>query len=251
MNRRLMNPLMLRPRLWLPVLLLTLIPTAFAAAPSPLQQARLYSYNIASTLLMYYNPRFDNRDPRVQAEYRGDLSLLQGWVLAYPDPVAVDLVNQIASQVSELEKQSDEVAHMRPVWLNRILELQARLDQHLEQANRTNSKGLEQQLETLEIHLAMQNLGYQVTTFGSVAFYPLGGRADMMEELDRLISQELEGLNQHQSTLNIRAADALDKVQSRYRFIRPRLVGHRDDWVPNLVDRYCKDMLALTKDVRG
>mgnify|MGYP001288020281 CR=1 FL=1 len=244
--KHLLHSLPMRARVFAALLVCLLLAGQAQAAATPgRQQARLYAYNIASTLLMYYNPRYDNRDQKVQAQYRGDLTMLQDWLQNNPDPEASKMVAEMASQIRELEKQTDEVAHLRPVWLNRILELQARLDEHLDAADKGKS-GFEQQLAQLEIHLAMQNLGYQVTTFGSVAFYPLGGRADMMEELDRLISAELEALNAHASTLSIRAADALDKVQSRYRFIRPRLVGHRDDWVPNLVARYCQDMLELT-----
>jgi hypothetical protein len=221
---------------------------AHAIDNSRIQEGRLHAYNVVSTLLMYYNPHYDNRDSKVQKHYRDELAELQGWNRNNGNDLKVQkLVTEIAAQIADLEQQPEERAQIRPVWVNRILQLQATLDEYLASQIKGDNTPVGTLADNLGIHLAMQNLGYQITTFGSVNFYLLGGRTDMMEELDRLISSGLEHIHEQSGSLSPVQMEALDKLQSRYRFIRPRLTGHQEDWVPNLVAYYCKDMLDLTE----
>jgi hypothetical protein len=221
---------------------------ACAIDNSQIREGRLHAYNVVSTLLMYYNPHYDNRDSKVQAHYRDELTKLQGWNRNNGNDRKVQkLVTEIAAQIADLEQQPEERAQIRPVWINRILQLQATLDEYFASLVKGDNTSVGTLADTLGIYLAMQNLGYQITTFGSVNFYLLDGRTDMMEELDRLIASGLEQIQGQSGSFSPVQLEALDKLQSRYRFIRPRLTGHQQDWVPNLIAYYCKDMLELTE----
>lgn len=216
------------------------------------REGRLHAYNVVSNVLMFYNPKYDNRDAKIQKRFLEEMTELQSWAGQQPGDVDLQtMVDSLGKDLAELQLVPEERAQVRPVWVNRLLEQQAHIDEHLNARMGGDNGSIRSIADRLAIHLAMQNLAYQITTFGSVNFYLLEGRTDMMEELDRRVSEGLQQLATHTGVMNNRQQVAFDKLQGRYRFVQPRLTGHQQDWVPNVIAWYCRDMLELAAVLAG
>ncbi len=198
-------------------------------------EPRLQALDTLSNLLMYYNPKFENHDPAIQQKYRASLMSLQSWSLASGNKEFANRVQVLAEQITSIEEQPVEDAYLLPMWINRAIQTHALLDQQL--AALASKLTM---VQTLAVHMAMQNLVYQTSTFSSTNLLILDGRPDIMAYLDGQILDDLKRLHPGADRI-----DAYRKLNTRYQVIRARLVGEQEEWVPNLVSFYYNSMVDL------
>jgi len=198
-------------------------------------EPRLQALDTLSNLLMYYNPKFENRDPAIQQKYRASLMSLQSWSLASGNKELAERVQVLAEQITAIEEQPVEDAYLLPMWINRAIQTHALLDSQL--AALASKLTM---VQTLAVHMAMQNLVYQTSTFSSTNLLILDGRPDIMAYLDGQILDDLKRLHPGADRI-----DAYRKLNTRYQVIRARLVGEQEEWVPNLVSFYYNSMVDL------
>ena len=217
-------------------------PAVVAARPAEVEP-RLQALDTLSNLLMYYNPKFENHDPAIQQKYRASLMSLQQWSVTSGNTGLAARVNTLAEQITAIEAQPFEDAYLLPMWMNRAIQTHALLDQQL--AGQMAELTLEQ---TMAVHMAMQNLAYQTSTFSSINLLILDGRPDIMAYLDEQVQRDLQQLQARGDRI-----DVFRKLDTRYQVIRARLVGEQEEWVPNLVSFYYNSMVELLgrmQDVR-
>ncbi|WP_028294028.1 hypothetical protein [Oceanobacter kriegii] len=206
-------------------------------------EPRLQALDTLSNLLMYYNPKFENHDPAIQQKYRASLASLQQWSITSGNAVLAERVKSLAEQIAAIEAQPIEHDYLLPTWINRAIQTHALLDKQL--AEPTENLTLEQ---TIAVHMAMQNLAYQTSTFSSINLLILDGRPDIMAHLDEQVQRDLQQLQARGDRI-----DVFRKLDTRYQVIRARLIGEQQEWVPNLVSFYYNsmvDLLGQMQDVR-
>ncbi|WP_369854534.1 hypothetical protein [Candidatus Thalassolituus haligoni] len=227
---------------WTLALVMALTSLSVQARINSVTEARLQSLNGLSNLLMFYNPSFENRDPGLQQQYWEAFEDVRAWAAkqSYANELSQPIDNLIKS-IKRLEAEPEEYAHMRPVWINKVVQNHARLEQLLQPHDKANTP------ETrMALYLSMQNLAYQTGTFSSINMLLMDGRPDIMELLDTEIEKELTIIRQ-----TAQSKDLVTKLETRYQFIRPRLVGHQEKWVPNLVSYYYHSMVELLGQIQS
>lgn len=219
------------------VLQCTLFAVPASAQPQSVIEARMIALDSLGSLLMFFNPSFKNQDPALQTRYQQGFQMLTIWASNTGQSGNVRRhLDSINKHISALEQEPDEYAHLRPVWINKTVQSHAQLEKLLASKDKESSGDV---FNRLSLYLAMQNVAYQTATFSSINMLLMDGRLDIMEVLDEKITADINQM--------ISATDAewVRKLQTRYLFIRGRLVGHQENWVPNLVAYYYHNMLDL------
>jgi hypothetical protein len=219
-------------------------------------EARMLGLRVVEGVLLYYNPNYNNHFQDIQAGYHSALKALQLWS---PDhqprsdaSVEVSgLVADLMITVLNLDSLDEQAISVRPVYVNRILAAQARLDARLvllgsekTTANQEKPESVPDVLLRLGIDVAIQNILYQSKTFGALNFFLLDAGSNLAEQLDKEILASLEYLLAAASESQ---RPVVEKMDSRYRFVRPHLVGENPVWVPDVVARFChgiSDMIS-------
>jgi hypothetical protein len=225
-------------------------------------KARILGLRVVEGVLLYYNPNYNNHFQDVQAGYHSALKALQHWS---PDnqprsdaSVEVSgLVADLMVAVQSLDSLDEQDVSVRPVYVNRILAAQARLDARLvllgsekTTANQEKPESVPDVLRHLGADVAIQNILYQSKTFGALNFFLRDADSDLAAQLDKDILASLEYLL---VAVNESQRLAVEKMDTRYRFVRPHLVGENPVWVPDVVARFChgiSDMISAELAVR-
>ncbi len=216
---------------------LSLLVMPVSAQPNTVIEARMMALDGLGSLLMFFNPSFKNQDPALQQRYQKEFGDLAVWASQTGQNGDVRRhIDHLNKHVKELEQETDEYAHLRPVWINKAVQSHAELERQLAMQDEESAA---QVATRLSLYLAMQNVAYQTATFSSINMLLMDGRLDIMEILDTKISAEIDQM------LENNEAEWVRKLQTRYLFIRGRLVGHQENWVPNLVAYYYHSMLDL------
>ena len=204
-------------------------------------QARILAMTALSDMLLYYNPKFENGDPQIQQRYQQALMELNHWasVRLPGSPILLGIAD-MANQVQTLEQQPADQAYLLPMWMNKVVQSHA----HLEQLLAERKKGEPTVHESLSLALAMQNLAYQTSTNSSVSLMILGGRADIMTYLDEQVTAGFITLQDR-----FGKSDAFKRLTARYDMIRERLLGVHAEWVPNLVSFHHNSMQKLVSSI--
>lgn len=220
------------------LLLSVLLPSLALASPSAerMQTIRHLALSASSNLLVYYNPRQADRDPRYLERYLGDLRQLKQLVALEQDASLSEVTTAMEQLISELQSQPASNAYLYPTWINPVLQAQARLDQEV--ANRYAAVQPENpvrlELDRLNLNIQRLHLLYQTRTFGSLAVYLLPVDEQTFPELDQEI---LRGFREIERLGVVQGAE-LDKLKRNYDFIRPRLLQHDQSWVPGSAAYY-------------
>ena len=194
--------------------------------------------------MLYYNPNQGTGDPRRVEGYRRGLAQLQRLVASGP-VVLQEAAGELQRLIERLESQptSADQAMLRPAWINPILESQAALDRQAERLYDELSDDPRRSLHALQLDLARLLLLYQTRTFGSLGVYVIGISDDSFARLDQQIIAGFDDLRERDSS----QASELQALRRRYEFIRPRLLQHNQDWVPESAFYYL-DSIARRLD---
>lgn len=207
-------------------------------------EARLAALDVMSGLLQYHNPSYTSVS--LQRRYQRSLDSLEAWAKsAQLDPDVQGKVQDFINSVKALEGQSSVFIDddMRAHWLNKVSQVQADLDRGLERTEMPAPSRLEAEVRTLALTLAMQNVAYQAAPHNDVTVKLMGGRPDVMSVLDTSFTESILHLQELLGEDRV-----LQKLVSRYNFIRPRLIGEQDSWFPPVVAFYSFSMrILLTK----
>lgn len=225
---------------------LMLFPLASFAASGPEQlfKIRYQAFAISSELLLYYNPNQGAGDPRRAEGYRRGVARLQTLVASGPT-VLQEAVGELQrlTEILEAQPSSADQVMLRPTWINPILESQASLDRQAERLYNALPDDPRHSQHTLQLDLARLLLLYQTRTFGSLGVYVTGITDDSFARLDQQI---IAGFDRLRSS-DAGQASELDALRRKYDFIRPRLLHHSQDWVPESAFYYL-DTIARRLD---
>lgn len=208
---------------------------------------RYQAFAISSELLLYYNPNQGGSDPRRAEGYRRGMVRLQRLVASGP-VVLQEAAGELQRLTERLEAQpstADQV-RLRPTWINPILQSQASLDRQAERLYDELPDDPRRSLHALQLDLARLLLLYQTRTFGSLGVYVIGINEDGFVRLDQQIIAGFDSLRRSDT----RQASELDALRRKYDFIRPRLLHHGQDWVPESAFYYL-DAIARRLDESG
>jgi hypothetical protein len=229
-------------RLLLALMLLLPGLTSASLAAERLHSIRSQAFSVCSNLLVHYNPNQNDGDSRHTENYRKALQQLQQLVTQEQDPLLIEATSDIRKRIDELELQPTSNAYLYPMWINPILEAQARLDQQA--AKRygvtTPSDPRHQVLHRLSLDIARLQLLYQTRTFSSLAVYVMEMDDNTFPQLDQQIIQGFTTLEQNWQ----QHAAELSKLKRKYNFVRPRLLKHEQGWVPGSAAYYLGQVTA-------
>jgi hypothetical protein len=224
--------------------LMLLLPGLASAnlAAERLQSIRSQAFSVCNNLLVHYNPNQNDGDPRHAENYRQALQQLQQLVTQEQDPLLIQATRDMHQRIGGLERQPASNAYLYPMWINPILEVQARLDRHA--AKRyvvtTPSDPRHQVLHRLGLDVARLQLLYQTRTFSSLAVYVMAMDDNTFPQLDQQIIQGFTTLEQDWQ----QHAAELSKLKRKYNFVRPRLLKHEQGWVPGSAAYYLGQVTA-------
>lgn len=237
---------------WLTVLCIyaAMLPlqNARAGTDLPLQtafEARLANTALLSDILRFYNPKFESYNPGLRATYQQRLGQLEEWSRQYSDHSIRLGIESLKKPLAELEQLPKNRAQMRPVWVNRIVETHARLDELLARSQKSELTDVQKYSQQLALAVATQNLIYQTATFSSINLLVVNTSSDPLSLLDSRVQDAL-------TVLKAALADSptLEKLITRYQFIQPRLLGHQEKWVPSVVAFYTDSICELARELR-
>ena len=227
-------------------LALMLLPLASFAAQEAEQlfKIRYQAFAISSELLLYYNPNEGGGDPRHVEGYRRGLAQLQRLVASGPRALQ-ETAGELQRLIEHLEAQpsTGNQVMLRPIWINPILESQASLDRQAERLYDELPDDPRRVQHALQLDLARLLLLYQTRTFGSLGVYVIGISDDSFERLDQQIIAGFDNLRPSDGN----QASELEALRRKYEFIRPRLLHHNQDWVPESAFYYL-DAIARRLD---
>lgn len=239
----------------LPLILLSVLLSSLAlASPSAerLQAIRHQAFSASSNLLVYYNPNQEGRDPGYLERYRQDLRKLAELVALEQDSALSDAMRSMEQRIAGLQRQPASDAQLLPIWINPVLEAQARLDQevanHYAAAQPTDPVRLE--LHRLNLNVQRLQLLYQTRIFSSIAVYVMPVDERTFADLDQQI---LQGFAEIERLGSVQVSE-LGKLRQKYDFIRPRLLQHGQKWVPGSAAYYLGqvgDGLARLSEVQA
>ena len=227
-------------------LALMLLPLVSFAAQEAEQlfKIRYQAFAISSELLLYYNPSQEGGDPRHAEGYRRGVAQLQRLVASGPQTLQ-EPASELQRSIERLEAQPDSADQviLRPTWINPILEAQASLDRQAERLYDELPDDPRRVQHALQLELARLLLLYQTRTFGSLGVYVIGISDDSFERFDQQIIAGFDNLRGSDGN----QASELEALRRKYEFIRPRLLHHNQDWVPESAFYYL-DAIARRLD---
>lgn len=213
----------------------------FAKAPQEdLQEIRFLAFNCSSHLLLHYNPALATTNPEHAEKYRVDLQRLDLLIKQTPSPELQAEGARLKSLIDTLEQHRGDEAHLYPIWINPILEAQARLDvlaQQLAPASEHNLTPL-QTLDRLALNSQRLLLFYQTRAFGSLAVYIDDLKNGAPESLDQVIQRDLSTLQ----TMLPQQTKELAKLERNYNYIRRHLLQQSGEFVPGSVAYYMEQI---------
>lgn len=204
-----------------------------------LQSIRYLAFSTSSHLLLHYN-RSSTADPQHAEKYRADLQQLDQMLQQTPSLKLQAEGARFQSLISTLEQHRDDEVQLYPIWINPILESQARLDglaQQLYQAS-TPQAAAAQALDRLTLNTQRLLLYYQTRAFGSLAVYVDDLKRGAPESLDQAIRQDfaaLRGALPEQT-------QALSKLERNYHYIRRHLLQQQGEFVPDSAAYYLEQI---------
>ncbi|WP_043310446.1 hypothetical protein [Pseudomonas sp. ML96] len=214
---------------------------AFAKAPQEdIQNIRFLAFNSSSHLLLHYNPVTSSANPEHAEKYRADMQQLNMLLQQTPSPELQAEGARLQSLIETLEQHRGDEAHLYPIWINPILESQARLDslaQQLDPESDHDSSPL-QTLDRLMLNSQRLLLYYQTRAFGSLAVYIDDLKQGAPETLDQAIRQDLATLQQ----MLPQQATELSKLERSYNYIRRHLLQQTGEFVPGSVAYYLEQI---------
>lgn len=208
--------------------------SAFADRNAEVQEIRSLGYSVVINALLYYNL---NGSPYQQDNSRdGEQSLERLLALTGGDfsgPVH-SCAEQLALAVQELRHLPQSAAEVRSVslpyapWLPRVVELQAQLDDLLNQQLETANQAATLRAVSHDIERLL--LSYEIASFSNLGadLWILDDRT--MAQLDASIVERLAGLSSQ--------FPDLVAVQRDYQFVRRDLLSPNGRWTPTGVNRY-------------
>ena len=228
---------------------LMLFPVAVSASfdSDQLSRIRYQAFAVSSELLLYYNPNQDGSDPRHANGYRQGLAQLQ--IAVRGAPVALQKTTaelQRLIEILEAQPSTADQVQLRPTLINPILESQASLDRQAEQLYGKLPASQRHVLHALQVDLARLLLLYETRTFGSLGVYMMEMDDDSFVRLDQQIIVGFDSLHSEDS----QKIDELKALRRKYDYIRPRLLQHSQDWVPESAFYYL-DGIARRLDALG
>lgn len=220
----------------------------FAQDPADnLQSIRNLAFSTASHLLLHYNTTVGTADPRHAEQYRADLQQLSTSLRQIPSPALREAGEQLQSRIAELEHQSGSEAERYPIWINPILEAQARLDnvaQALYQQHQPSDLPT-RKLDSLTLNTQRLLLYYQTRAFGALAVYINELKQGAPENLDRAIEQDFADLH----TALPAHAQELARLQRTYHYIRRHVLQQAGEFVPESVAFYLEQVGAGSQKI--
>lgn len=225
------------------LLALLFMPLLACAQPSQesLLSIRYLAFNTVSHLLLHYNISSGSDDPQHAEKYRADLQRLDFSTTQALSPELHAEVRRFQSLIHDLEQQRDQ-PDLYPIWINPILESQAKIDA-LAQQLAQNSEGdsaVRMQLEQLTLNSQRLLLFYQTRAFGSLAVYIDDIKQGAPQTLDQAIQQDFTALR---SSLPQQAKE-LAKLERKYNFIRRQVLQQQGEFVPDSVAYYLEQIGA-------
>lgn len=205
---------------------LLLLPHLAYATPNAehLQTIRSLAFNACSNLLVRYNPNQSDSNPRYTERYQQALDQLSQLVAQEKDPLLSKLASELNERIQKLEQQPANRTELYPVWINPVLESQARLDLQasVRYASAPPVEAMRQALHQLMLNVERLLLLYETRSFGSLAVYVKSMNETSFAQLDHDILQSFLTLKQRWP----QHAHELDKLMSKYDYIRPHLLKH-------------------------
>lgn len=212
--------------------LFLLLPSLAYANPSAerLQAIRHLAFSTCSNLLVYYNPQQADNDPRYLGRYLRDLQGLRQQVVLAQDEDLARAADDLNRHIAELQRQPASDSSLFPIWINPMLDAQARLDRlaATRYAEIQPEDPLRLGVHRLNLNIQRLQLLYQTRTFGGLAVYVMPVSERTFTELDQEI---LDGFLELERLLPAPATE-LAGLRHKYDFIRPRLLQHEQKWVP-------------------
>lgn len=196
---------------------------------------RYLAFDASSHLLLNFNTSNGSADPLYADKYRADLQLMNDLLSQTPSPELRAEGQRFQGLILTLEQQREH-EHLYPIWINPILESQARIDslaQHLSPTGE-DPDGARQQLERLTLNSQRLLLYYQTRAFGSLAVYIDAIKKGAPQSLDQAIQRDFAALR---ATLP-KQVDELAKLERKYNFIRRQVLQMQGEFVPDSVAYY-------------
>lgn len=200
---------------------------------------RMNAFRLVSDVLLYHNPRYSNQDPALREEYRQLVVTLSSWSAANrfgPLASSQALVSDLETAVTDVDQLAPELDYLFPVYMNKMLQTHAALDEFLASLEPQDSD--RSILNDVAVSVSMQNLAYQAQVFGSLNFYLLGGDPDALSLLDDQILQRCIKAVESKDYQNLEEQQKIQDILTKYRFIRTHVTGEKQQWIPDLVARY-------------
>jgi hypothetical protein len=216
-------------------------------AQENLLKIRYLAFSATSHLLLYYNTSTGRGDPQHAEKYRADLQRLQEHLHQVPSPALQTDGRRFQALIDDLELKRDDQKALYPIWINPILESQAKLDklaQQLSQTAEAESAAL-QQLQGLTLNSQRLLLFYQTRVFGSLAVYVDAIKQGAPNTLDQAILQDFAALH---SSLPEHAKE-LAKLERAYNYIRHHLLQQEGEFVPESVAYYMEQIGSKSQQI--
>lgn len=233
-------------KLMLALLMLAVTPLASQAAVVEVTSIRVAGYELASSVLLCFNPRFNVRSSDMVSRYDNILAGLLAQTQRLGDERTIQLARSMQQAIAEIENLDRSYEYRLPILMNDFLKIHGELDDIL--ARRSMSAGQDGTVVSnrLKINLEAQNLLYQTAIFGSLGVFVMGGSADLVSRLDNEVHADIQKLQALSGSLYPAAqAESIRKLESRYQFMRPHLNDVTESWVPFLVFKYTGDMVSI------
>ena len=216
-------------------------------ARDDLQSIRYLAFSASSHLLLHYNSNTGTSDPQHAEKYRADLQQLDALLKQTQSLELQAEGSRFQSLIDTLEQHRDEAVQLYPIWINPILESQARLDALADTmaADTTQVRPAVQALQRLSLNTQRLLLYYQTRAFGSLAVYIDDLKQGAPDNLDNAIRRDLSAL---QDALP-EQSQALNKLTRNYHYIRGHLLQREGEFVPGSVAFYLAQIGAQSQQL--
>ncbi len=227
-------------------LLLYPLLTCAQAAEGNLLSIRYLAFNSANYLLLHYNTSNGSADPQYAEKYRADLQRLNHHLTQVPSPELRAEGQRFQSLIHDLEQQRDQ-PDLYPIWINPILESQAKIETLAQQLAHSGEDpgAIPLQLERLTLNSQRLLLFYQTRAFGSLAVYIDALKQGAPQTLDQAIQQDFTALR---SSLP-QQTEELNKLERKYNFIRRKVLQQQGEFVPDSVAYYLEQISVESQQI--
>lgn len=218
---------------------------AIAQTRDDLQTIRYLAFSTSSHLLLYFNANAGTPDIRHADKYHAELQQLNALLAQSASAELQEAGTHFQARIAELEKQRDAAPQLYPIWINPVLEAQARLDGLTQKlTNDSNAEDVStQQLERLTLNVQRLLLYYQTRSFGSLAVYIDELKQDAPQSLDSAIRQDLSALR---SSLPGHS-QVISGLERKYNYVRGHLLQQDSKLVPGSAAYYLERISAESR----